>query len=169
MYEVAFYLERRKTDRRSTPSKAKQSCQVTHQQVRDGEVHEHSVDPGAGRAAPPEYDEQNGDVAYGREHKQDGVDNDGDHVTCVEAHVDGQLVLSGDITPVREQAEGARNVVERLPHRSTQTLPSHASRIQPVENRHIIYCHQSEFVMSFEIINDIMIGRLQLSNDCVLE
>lgn len=91
-------------------------------------MHEHGVDPRAGVSSPPEYDGEDRDVADGREHEQDGVEDDGDDVAGIEPHVDGDLI-AGEVAPIGEEAEGG-DVVGGGPHLHLYVLISWRFHLQ---------------------------------------
>lgn len=72
---------------------------TTHQQVGDGQVHEHRVDPRAGLAPALQDYREHRDVADGRDHHEYAVGDDGYHVPLVEPHVVRQtgLVEEGSV------------------------------------------------------------------------
>lgn len=49
--------------------------QSTYHEISYSEVHEHSVDPGAGRPAPPEDDGEHSKVGDRGEHEHDRVED----------------------------------------------------------------------------------------------
>lgn len=54
-------------------------------------MYQHRVDSGRGRAAPFQYNGQDGYVSDGRDHHQYTVEYNGDHVAVIELHLGRQL------------------------------------------------------------------------------